>query len=124
MRLTMKVANKSAIAFPGAKVNAAISEHGQSMGTGALEWAISKPLDIPHLEPEKSTNMGPFAIVPLLEGLCEVRVVLEEPPDTEIWITGRRQSARRRTVNAFFSIARWQDMEIISLLRKLEKGGR
>ena len=124
MRLTMKIANKSAIAFPGTKVNTTISEHGQSIATGSLDWTISKPLDIPHLEPGGSAELSHFTFVPLLEGICEVKVALEEPSGTEVWISGQRQTARRNRLNAFYSVARWQDMEIISLLKKLKKGGQ
>lgn len=121
VRLTIKVANKSATAFPGAKVSTTISEHGQSMGTGSLDWTSDVPLSVPNLEPGKSAKLSRIGFVPLLEGLCEVKLAVEEAPDTEVWIAGRKQDARRRTITAFFSVARWQEMEIIMLLRKLIK---
>lgn len=121
VRFSIRVANNSALAFPGAKVSTTISEHGQSMGTGSLDWTIAVPVNVPPLEPGKSAKLGPFGFVPLLEGLCVVKLVVEEAPDTEVWVAGRKQDARRRTLNAFFSVARWQDMEIIMLLRNLGK---
>lgn len=124
VRLTIKVANKSATAFPGTKVNTTISEHGQSIGTGSLDWTITVPLNVPHMEAGSSEKLQPFGFVPLLEGFCEVKVMLDEPPDSEVWIEGRLQTAKRGTFYAFYSVARWQELEIISLLRKLQKGGQ
>lgn len=120
-----KVTNKSAQAFPGTTLGMSLVEHGQSMGVSSLSWSTTSKLQIPPLRPGDSTILEHLiGFVPLVEGLCEIRLNVEEPAKLEVWVTGWRQSEpRRREIRGFFSVVRWQEMEMISLLRKLGKGG-
>jgi len=125
VEIRINVTNMSAKAFPGTEVKATIMEHGQSVGLQSLSWSTVGKMEIPPLQPGNSATLEPaIGFIPILEGLCEVRLDLGEPAESEVWIKGWRQSEpQRKGIRGLFSVVRWQDMEIISLLRKLEKGG-
>lgn len=123
VEVKIRVTNRSAKAFPGAKVTRTFIEHGQSIGPSPLRWGAVKETEIPKLEPSGSATLEPLTFSPLMEGLCEVKVDVEEPLDSEVWVTGWRQSIPiRKEISEHFISVRRQEMEIIKLLRKLQEG--
>lgn len=124
VEVTISVTNRSPKAFPRTKIDTTIIEHGQSVGIKSLTWTTLSQIEIPQLEAGSSTKLEAFAFVPLIEGLCEIKLNLGEPTDSEIWIRGWRQSEpRRKEITGYFYVVRWQELEMLKLLMKLEKGG-
>lgn len=120
----LEVTNNSKIAFPGGKVNATINEYGGFMGPAVLSWATGGEILIPKLRPDESADVPLMDFYPLVEGLCEVRIEVQAPAESEVWVTGWRQpKPQQNTISGHFTVVGWQQLEIIKLLSKLQKGG-
>jgi hypothetical protein len=119
----MEVTNNSKMAFPGAKVNVTINEYGGAIGSRVLSWEPAEEILIPELDTGKSATVPLINFYPLVEGLCEVRLELQAPDKSEVWVTGWRQSKpQQNTISGHFTVVGWQELEIIKLLSKLQKG--
>lgn len=120
----MEVTNNSSRAFPGAKANATINEYGVTTGPGSLSWGTTEETLIPKLGPGESATVPLLNFSPLVEGLCEVRVELPAPAKSEVWVKGWRQTRpQQNTISGYFTVVGSQELEIIKLLSKLQKGG-
>lgn len=120
----IEVTNNSRRSFPGAKINTTINEYAGSMGAGVLSWGQEGEILIPKLGPGKSADVPLIDFYPLVEGLCEVRIDVQAPAKSEVWVTGWRQTKpRQNTISGHFTVVGWQQLEIIKLLSKLQKGG-
>ena len=125
VEFVLHVTNGSPGEFPGAGVSANITEHGPYAGLQPLKWSIRTKVEIPRLEVGGVAQVGGFGFIPLVEGICEVTLILDEPKDSEVWITGWRQpEPRRKEIHALYMVVGWQELEMIRLLRKLVKGGK
>ena len=122
--LNMEVTNNSKKAFPGTKVNSAIKEYGGAMGTGLLSWGPVEQILIPEMAAGESVTLPLMYFYPLVEGLCELSLDLLAPDNSEVWVTGWRQGKpQQKTISVYYTVVGWQELEIIKLLSKLQKGG-
>jgi len=123
VELRIRVTNRSSETFPGTGMNLSIYEYGQSVGQQGLGWGAKKPEMIPKIEPEESSIIKLGTFIPMIEGLCEIKVNLDEPTNSEVWITGWRQATpRRKEISVRYITIRSQELEIIKLLTKLTGG--
>ncbi|MFC1951731.1 hypothetical protein ACFLYI_01640 [Chloroflexota bacterium] len=115
---TVTITNKAERVFRGTVIKVSLEEHLSSPGSGQFfTWPV---FSVPKLEPEDYFTSVEYEHIPQHEGVCEILLDSEVFKRKDIIITGSIQKTsvpNRRSSS--FSVIRWQELEIIQLLRKL-----
>jgi len=116
---TATITNKSEFVFPGTLIRVRLQEHSSLRDTDLL-YTFNPVITIPSLEPEAFITSAEYEHLPKSEGVCEIILESETFKRKEIIISGsmERTTVRNR-VSSSYSVLRWQELEIIQLLRKL-----
>ena len=95
-----------------------------------LEERLSSPMSgkvwtwpgflVPKLDPEAYFTTEEYEFRPQFEGVCEISLESEAFKRKEVTTSGSMQkTSERNRISSSFSVVRWQELEIIQLLRKL-----
>ena len=120
---TVTITNKSEYAFPGTFTKVLLVEHS-SLRDSDLVYTFTPVIIVPKLEPEAYVTSLEYEYTPQFEGACEIILESEAFKRKEIMISGSmKKTAIRNRINSRFFVLRWQELEIIQLLRKLVAKG-
>lgn len=119
---TVTITNRSEYVFPGTAIRTSINDHRSSAGAvPALTWPRFL---VPRLNPDTHFTSPEYTYTPQYEGVCEIILDSEAFKRREINISGSMQKTPVPTrISSRFFVIRWQELEIIQLLRKLEAKG-
>jgi hypothetical protein len=118
VQFSITVNNRSEFYSPGAYIRASVTEHHSSSKAGtAHTWPRFL---VPRLKPDTQFTSPEYEYTPLFEGACEVMLDSDMFKRREINISGSMQRTAIPTrISSRFFVVRWQELEIIQLLRKL-----
>ncbi len=117
------IVNKSEFVFPGAVIRVVLEEHSSLRSSDLIHTFT--PIMVPQLEPGDYITSEDYEYFPQYDGICEILLESDIFKRKEIIISGSMQRTPvRNRISSHFSVVRWQELEIIQLLRKLvAKGG-
>jgi len=120
---TATIVNKSEEIFPGTRIKVSLEEGGSSPGIGVTKTWTHR-IEVPKLEPEDYITSIKYWYFPEYEGVHRIVLEPEKPKRYEIWFSGSQQETPvlNRFSSSFF-VVRWQELEIIELLKKLVAKG-
>lgn len=120
----VKATNNTSILFPGCQITVDITEHGLSLGSKYLQWSLANKINIPPIQSGKSGYTDYISFTPVVQGPCEINITIEEPSDSEVWLTGWHQATPvRKTIGHMFNVVNRQELEIITQLQSILSKG-
>ena len=116
---TATITNRSEYMFPGTTIKVVLEEHGSLRDTDLL-YTFTPVIEVPALEPETYITSSEYEYTPEFEGVCEILLESDIFKRKEITITGSMEKTPvRNRISSRFFVVRWQELEIIQLLRKI-----
>lgn len=112
------ITNKSEYAFLGTTFKVSLVEHSPLISSKIWTWTPG--IVVPKLEPEAYIKSSEYEHTPQFEGVCEVILESGILKRENIAVSGSmRKTAEKNRISSQFVVVKWQELEIIQLLRKL-----
>lgn len=116
------VVNKSEFKFNNAVVRVILEEHSSFRSSDLIRTYM--PIMVPQLEPGDYFTTGEYEYFPKHDGICEIILESDVFRRKEIIISGSlERKAVKNRISSHYTVVRWQELEIIQLLKKLVTRG-
>jgi len=112
------ITNKSEYVFPGTTFKVSLVEHSSLISSKIWTWTPG--IVVPRLESEAYFTSSEYEHTPQFEGVCEIIFESGILKSKNITVSSSMQkTADKNSISSQFVVVRWQELEIIQLLRKL-----
>lgn len=119
--ISISIKNVSKRVFPGSTVSVSYAEKGTSRAS-VNEWSFAREPDIPELQPDEEFAIGEFRPLPMIEGLVELEIRVDNVDDQPVRLTGYRSPSGTDTIfKAWYYVCSRELLDIRRTLNTLSR---